>query len=121
MLSLSDSMTMHEALFFLDWLHGQIQKHGEFTEKGSWPTREILGANLDANREFFPNDKVVRHSFNRQFSIARQRHWAAELPCSKNCHAKHVMLTQAGAAVLDVMNREGCDWAADYRFVREAA
>jgi hypothetical protein len=32
-----------------------------------------------------------------------------------------LMLTQAGAAVLDVMNRQGCDWSTELHFVKEAA
>jgi hypothetical protein len=115
-------MTMHEALFFLDWLHGEIQQQGQgsFTDKGSWPTRELLRANLEGNKAFFPRDRDVRLSFNRQFSIALQRHWGAEQPCSKNCHAKHLMLTQAGSAVLDVMNRQGCEWSGQLHFVEAA-
>jgi hypothetical protein len=114
-------MTMHEMIFFLDWLHGEIENQGQFTDKGSWPTRDILRANLVGNKDFFARDKVPYDSFFRQFIIARQRHWAAEQPCSKGCHAKHLMLTQAGAAVLDVMNRQGCDWSTELHFVKEAA
>jgi hypothetical protein len=112
---------MHEGLFFLDWLHGEIHKQGEgFTDKGSWPTREILRANLEANQAFFTREINVRNSFNRVFAIARQNHWAAEQRCSKNCHAKHLMLTQAGAAVLELMNRKGCDWSGKLNFVEAA-
>ena len=112
---------MHDALYFLDWLRGEIQNQGSFTDKGSWPTKDLVNANLDGNKAFFPRDSHVQEMFNRQFSIARARRWVVVGPCSKNCHARHLMLTQAGSAVLELMNREGCEWSAQLRFVREAA
>jgi uncharacterized protein (DUF4415 family) len=114
-------MTMHEALYFLDWLHGEIHEQGSFTDKGSWPTKELVNVNLDGNRPWFPRDRKLQESFNRNFSIARARQWTVVAPCSKQCHAKHLMLTRAGSAVLEVMNREGCGWSAQLRFVKEAA
>jgi hypothetical protein len=101
-------MTMHEALVFLDWLHGEIKLQGKFSEKGSWPTRELIAVNLRANKECYPRDRRVDDSFYRQMSIARKRRWAVQGPCSRSCHANHLWLTTAGLAVLEMMNREGC-------------
>lgn len=108
MLFESNIMTMHDALFFLNWLHREIGKQGSYTERGSWPTREIVVRNLDGNHDFFPRDNHVRQAFDRQFGIALSRHWTAEGPCSKHCHAKHLWITETGKAILAMMNQEGC-------------
>ena len=80
----------------------------------------MVNLNLDGNKESFPRDSHVQEMFNRQFSIARARRWAVVVPCSKQCHAKHLMLTQAGSAVLELMNREGCEWSGKLQFVEAA-
>ena len=114
-------MTMHDALYFLSWLHEEIQKTGSFTEKGSWPTHELVALNFRANRKFFPRDKDVLDSFKSQMRIARARRWVVLGPCSRSCHAKHWWMPQAGLAVLEQWNRDGCPDGSGFHFVQAEA
>lgn len=112
-------MTMHEALNFLD----ALTKHMEHSIKASdarfmnlprspapWakPTREVVYANLRANRKVFGRDKDVSNSFTRNAGVAMERHWIAQGPCQSHCHAKHLWLTAAGKEALRLMNEQGC-------------
>lgn len=120
-------MTMHEALSFLDGLHLFLEQ--DCARKGNccWPTLDQVHLNLRVNREFFPRDKQPCNSFQVQFKIALARHWAANLPCTPQCHTKHLRLTPVGQEVLAYMNEHGCGARcaqhreAVLRFEREAA
>jgi hypothetical protein len=101
-------MTMHEALNFLDLLHNHIEHSVSNPGPWCWPTRQLVHYNLGLNRSCFPRDKRVYDSFNRQFKIARSRHWTDVGPCASHCHAEHLRLTDLGAEALRVMNEQGC-------------
>lgn len=120
-------MTMHEALFFLDGLHGFLEQ--SCSRKGTccWPTLDQVHLNLRTNREVFFHDKQPYNSFQRQFKIALARHWAANEACGPDCHSKHLRLTAIGKEMLAHMNEHGCarcsqhSEMADLQFEREAA
>jgi hypothetical protein len=101
-------MTMHEALNFLDALHGYLERNVSNPGPWCWPTRELVAQNLRLNRKAFPRDARPTDSFKRQLNIALERHWIASGPCQSHCHAQHLSLTAAGQEALVSMNEHGC-------------
>ena len=99
-------MTMHETLSFIrslhDWIAGQVDRPGP----SCWPTRDLLGSNLRANRPLYSGQ--VMQSFRTNIDMAKTRGWAIDGGCEPKCHARHITLTAKGLEVLRLMDESGC-------------
>jgi hypothetical protein len=93
-------MTQHELLAFVDFLHVEMQRHGWSV----WPTREIVVDNLAFNAALWGPRWPGEYGDTRQ-TLLRKR-WLAEGPCSQDCHAVHIRLTEAGQEALRLMNAD---------------
>lgn len=103
-------MTMHEALTFIDALHGYVERTVANRGPWCWPTRELLAYNLRLNREAFPRDRpeVLWRTFRSHCERAKVRGWLTEGPCTPHCHAVHTVLTGKGREALRLMGETGC-------------
>jgi hypothetical protein len=94
------SMTQHELLSFVDFLHKEMQRRGLMV----WPTREILLDNLELNRGCW--GPRWRNEFGDTRRTLQRKRWIVEESCSPDCHAIHVCLTSDGQNALQLMNRD---------------
>ena len=72
----------------------------------TYPTRELLLDNLDANAALWGPRWRSEHG-DTELTL-RRKQWLAEGPCQEHCHAKHVRLTEAGLKALYLMDEQGC-------------
>src|SRR5579862_1667712 len=99
-------MTEHDAMFFVSGLREYLEGIGAGPGEGSWPPRELLAENLNANLNVLGVDAT--RSFAVHLGRLRSKRWVVVEACSPDCHAEHIKLTGAGLAALEWMNEHGC-------------
>jgi hypothetical protein len=100
-------MTQHELLAFVDGLRRHVETEISNPGPWCWPTRELLVENLKANAKLW-GPGLISGEFPHTLRTLKAKEWAAEAPCSPNCHANHVSLTEAGLEALRLMDERGC-------------
>jgi hypothetical protein len=100
-------MTQHELLAFVDGLRRHVETEISNPGPWCWPTRELLVENLKANAKLW-GPGLISGEFPDTLRTLKAKEWAAEAPCSPNCHANHVSLTEAGLEALRLMDERGC-------------
>jgi hypothetical protein len=100
-------LTQHEFLRFLNELHEFMeQKAGS---GASWPTRELLHANVYKNRQVWGPGwsgqlrQTLAIALRKGYVVAGQGEG-----CSVHCHAVHVRMTERGYKDLEWMDEYGC-------------
>jgi hypothetical protein len=99
-----EPMTTHETLWVLKAVHDHVVGNVSNPGPWCWPTFELLSSNIRANRHL-----LHVPGWRSRLAEAEARGWVVRQPCTPHCHARHVVLSAAGEAVLARMNAQGCD------------
>jgi hypothetical protein len=100
-------LTQHELLAFVDGLRRTVEKQVVKAGSWCWPTRELLVENLNLNAKLW-GPGLISGEFPDTLRTLKAKDWATEGPCSPQCHADHVSLTEAGLEALRLMDERGC-------------
>lgn len=106
------AMTQHEFLNFTvalrDHIEEKVGKRSGQPAAAVWPTREALVENLGLNLDHF-GAGVTQSGIRAAIATASKRHWIVVAGCMKDCHAKHVIVTELGLEALRLMDEQGCE------------
>lgn len=114
-------MTQHELLAFTVALRGHIEatvgkRHGQ-PGAALWPTREVLVENLSLNRDRF-GTRVLDSGLQAALARAKKLHYVTVGGCMKDCHARHIIVTELGLEALRLMDEQGCEHHGQWKKTR---